>query len=66
MKKLFVLSVLFLLMTGCTSRIQLIPECKDGVLHYTYIVTQQELNIVEKNISGILQYQDGTPVKCVI
>ena len=38
---------------------------KDGFVYFEYKVVVEQLNLVEKQINGILTYGDGTPVKCI-
>ena len=63
--KLLAILLLGLTLTACTTRTTIIPECKDGLVYFEYKQVQQELNITERQVSGILQYKDGTPVKCI-
>lgn len=63
--KILAVLLLGLSLTACTTRITIVPECKDGFVYFEYKVVQQQLNLVEKQFNGVLTYGDGTPVKCI-
>ena len=65
MKKLLIALATVLVITGCTTRTEIIPECKDGILHYTFQQTQVETGILQHKVTGVLTYEDDSVVKCV-
>ena len=54
-----------LVVTGCTTRTELIPECKDGILHYTFQQTRVETGTLLYKDTRVLTYEDGSVVKCI-
>ena len=65
MKKLLPILILSILMIGCSVRTEITPECKNGVLYYTYEQTYVDSWETIKKYTGILTYKDGSIVKCV-
>lgn len=63
--KILVALLTVLTLTACTTRTEIIPECKDGVLHFTYKQTQHETGIIQKQVKGVLTYEDDSVVHCI-
>lgn len=52
-------------LTACTTRTEIIPECKNGILHFTYKQTQHETGIIKNQVKGVLTYEDDSVVRCI-
>ena len=65
MKKLLILIPVIAAVSACTERTTLDVECHDGLLTYEYTKTWVETDTQLDHRSGIMQYRDNRPVKCV-
>lgn len=63
--KILVALLTVVTLTACTTRTQIIPECKDGILHFTYKQTQHETGIIKNQVKGVLTYEDNSVVRCI-